>query len=119
MPVAKKAEVDDYNSRLKTTASTFSAKHHDAIIWHVDMNALFNDVLNDKNRFAQTKDYKVLDATCDAYAKNMMSLPSMTYKDKSCPYKVNEYFWLNGRHVTYPLHDLLAEVTRDALAPSH
>ena len=43
----------------------------------------------------------------------------MTYKDPSCPWSVDEYFWLNGRHVTWPLHDLLAEVTHDALGPSH
>ncbi len=43
----------------------------------------------------------------------------MGYKDASCEFKVSEYFWLNGRHVTYPLHDLLAEVTHDALLASH
>ena len=112
---AKKTAVDDYNGRLKSMASSLGTAHNDANLWVVDMNLLFNQVLNNKTWFVQTKNYQVLDANCKAYADNWMSLPSMDYKNASCPYPVNEYFWLNGRHVTYPLHDLLAVETRDGI----
>ncbi|KAL8823792.1 MAG: hypothetical protein Q9191_005543 [Dirinaria sp. TL-2023a] len=117
---AKKQEVDNYNARLKSMITYLStnAKYQNANFWHVDMNRLFNDVIDNKAQFAQTKNYKVLDANCAYYANNWMRLPSMTYLSPECQYPVNEYFWLNGRHVTYPAHDLLAQVTRDALTPS-
>jgi hypothetical protein len=115
----KRSEIADYNARLKAMASALANKHHDAIIWHVDLNALFTDVLDNKDRFVQTRGFKELNAICPYYAQNWLRLPSMGYKDASCEYKVSEYFWLNGRHVTYPLHDLLAEVTHDALLASH
>lgn len=109
----------DYNVRLEAMASALANKYRDAIIWHVDLHALFTDVLDNKDRFVQTKGFKELNAICGYYARNWLHLPGMAYKHKSCQYKVSEYFWLNGRHVTYPLHDLLAEVTHDALLASH
>ena len=115
---AKKAEVDDYNSRLAAMISQFVTIHKDATIWNVGMNALFNDVLNNPARFSQTAAYKVLNATCKYYSDNWLKLPSMTYKDPSCQHSVDKYFWLNPRHVTYPAHDLLAKVTADALGPA-
>ena len=115
---AKKAEVGDYNNRLASMISKFVAAHKDATVWNVEMNALFNDVLNDPARFSQTSGYKVLHDTCQYYSDNWLVLPSMTYKHSSCPYSVDKYFWLNPRHVSYPAHDLLAKVTADALGPA-
>lgn len=112
---SKKTAVDDYNARLRTMTVSLSKAHGDANFWLVDMNQLFNDVLDKKDRFSQTKGYQVLDANCKYYADNWMQLPSMTYKNADCPYRVDEYFWLNGRHVTFPLHDLLAMETRDGV----
>ncbi|KAK1711196.1 uncharacterized protein BDZ83DRAFT_590992, partial [Colletotrichum acutatum] len=33
----------------------------------------------------------------------------------SCTYPVNEYFWLNTLHPTYPIHDAVAETVASAL----
>ncbi|CCF34231.1 hypothetical protein CH063_06264 [Colletotrichum higginsianum] len=35
---------------------------------------------------------------------------------ESCTYRVNEYFWLNSLHPTYPIHDAVAETVGAALA---
>lgn len=113
---AKKAEVVDYNHRLSVMVSNFTKKHKDATIWIVDMNGLFNKILDDPEVFPQTANYRILKSTCKYYSDNWLKLPSMLYKDPSCQYPVNDYFWLNGRHVTYPAHDILAKVTADALA---
>lgn len=32
----------------------------------------------------------------------------MDYYDPECGIPVNQYFWLNGLHPTYPIHDVLA-----------
>jgi hypothetical protein len=35
--------------------------------------------------------------------------PTETYYDPSCGLPVNEYFWLNSLHPTYPMQDVLAQ----------
>jgi hypothetical protein len=34
--------------------------------------------------------------------------PKQDTKDESCAGAVNEYFWLNSLHPTYPMHDVVA-----------
>lgn len=92
-----------------------AAKYSGATFWKINMYAIFDQVLNDPSKFSQTKGIKDTANKCDYYANNWMELPAMDYKNPSCKYPINEYAWLNGRHVTYPLHDLLAKVTVDAL----
>lgn len=112
---AKRTAVDDYNGRVGTMLKKLSAKHADATFWKINMYAIFDQVLDNPSNFPQTKGIRDTSNTCPYYATNWMKLPSMNYKNPSCKYAVNEYAWLNGRHVTYPLHDLLAKVTVDAL----
>ncbi|KAL8797649.1 MAG: hypothetical protein Q9195_000001 [Heterodermia aff. obscurata] len=112
---AKRTAIDDYNGRIAAMLETLSAKHTDATFWKVNMYAIFQQVLDDPSQFPQTKDIKDTSTNCAYYASHWMRLPSMDYKNPSCKYPVNQYAWLNGRHVTYPLHDLLAKITVDAL----
>jgi phospholipase/lecithinase/hemolysin len=35
--------------------------------------------------------------------------PTEDYLDPRCYIPVNQYFWLNGLHPTYPIHDVMAE----------
>lgn len=37
------------------------------------------------------------------------------YLDATCGIPVNEYFWLNTLHPTYPMHDVLAEKVAEML----
>lgn len=40
----------------------------------------------------------------------------MDYYDPTCGIPVNEYFWLNSLHPTYPIHNVLAEKVSQLLA---
>ncbi|KAK7975892.1 hypothetical protein PG989_014355 [Apiospora arundinis] len=35
--------------------------------------------------------------------------PNLDTLDPACGIPVNEYFWLNSLHPTYPMHDVVAE----------
>ncbi len=35
--------------------------------------------------------------------------PTTDFFNATCGVPVNEYFWLNSLHPTYPMHDVLAE----------
>ena len=35
--------------------------------------------------------------------------PTNDYFNSTCAIPVNQYFWLNSLHPTYPMHDVLAE----------
>jgi phospholipase/lecithinase/hemolysin len=42
--------------------------------------------------------------------------PTEDYLNTTCGIPVNEYFWLNSLHPTYPMHDVLAEEIAKTLA---
>ena len=111
----KKTAIDDYNGRIAAMLKKVSAKYPDSTFFKINMYSIFHQVLDDPSKFPQTKGIKDTSTNCAYYATNWLKLPSMDYKNPSCKYPVNEYAWLNGRHVTYPLHDLLAKITVDAL----
>jgi len=35
--------------------------------------------------------------------------PTIDYLNATCYIPVNQYFWLNSLHPTYPMHDVLAQ----------
>lgn len=37
------------------------------------------------------------------------------YFDPVCEIPINQYFWINGLHPTYPIHDVLAEHVSEML----
>lgn len=71
-----------------------------------DTYSLFTAVLDDPGVSQITAGYRNTTGYCPAYEDGM---PTMTYFNESCGIPVNEYFWLNTLHPTYPMHDLLAE----------
>jgi len=86
--------------------STLGTKYTNATFFHFDMNGLFTQVLDDPTYSTITQVYQDTTHTCKPYTNS--PLPSMNYKSPDCAYPVNEYFWLNGYHPTYPVHDLTA-----------
>jgi phospholipase/lecithinase/hemolysin len=36
-------------------------------------------------------------------------IPTPDYFNSTCGIPVNQYFWLNSLHPTYPMHDVLAQ----------
>ena len=67
---------------------------------------MFNQVLSYPASYPQTTLYKNTTAYCDAYANGT---PERDTLNATCGIPVNEYFWLNSLHPTYPMHDVVAK----------
>ncbi|RDW66417.1 hypothetical protein BP6252_10052 [Coleophoma cylindrospora] len=102
----EKADIAAWNTALTSLASNLKRNHSDVNIFIVDTNTLFTKVLNNPASFPQTAVYHNTTAYCDAYQNGT---PTPDYFDLSCGIPVNEYFWLNSLHPTYPMHNVLAE----------
>src|SRR5579871_2053496 len=100
------AAIHEWNGRLLKVVRQFRKNHTDIMIFVLDTYAIFNAVLNNPKVFPQTSCYRNTTSYCETY---MNGTPSMTSFNLSCGLPVNEYFWLNSLHPTYPMHDAIAE----------
>lgn len=100
------ADLAAFNTGIANLASTLKSNHTDTNVFTFDTNALFNHVLGDPNSFSQTSIYKNMTDYCVAYENGTSAMDTL---DPSCGIPVNEYFWLNTLHVTYPMHEVLAQ----------
>ena len=94
--------------------SDLGNKYNDASFFRMGVNGLFSSIIDKPAYSDPTKIYKDTKQTCAAYA-NDNNLPSKDYKSPECIYAVNEYFWLNGYHPTYPMHEAMASEIADGL----
>ncbi|KAL8819835.1 MAG: hypothetical protein Q9223_001810 [Gallowayella weberi] len=106
--------ISSFNSRTMKLFTNFTSAHNDISVLLFDTNMLFSQAMDDPAVWPQTANIKNTTGSCKAY--DSWDLPSMNYSDPSCPYPVNEYFWLNGLHPTYPVHEALAAQVALALA---
>ncbi|KAF8852714.1 hypothetical protein BDZ45DRAFT_599510 [Acephala macrosclerotiorum] len=93
-----------YNQRVKSAAEDLK-KFDGTNVWLFDTNTLFNQALDDPKMFPQTSGILNTTTPCGKYASGT---PTTDYYDPECGIPVNQYFWLNGLHPTYPIHDVLA-----------
>ncbi|RAL63350.1 hypothetical protein DID88_003774 [Monilinia fructigena] len=108
----EKLDIADWNHRLAALARSLKNTFPDVNVFTVDTHALFTKVLDNPKSFPQTAVYQNTTAYCGAY-ENGTSTPD--YFDPSCYIPVNEYFWLNSLHPTYPIHDVLAQAVAKVL----
>ncbi|KAI3558999.1 fungal cellulose binding domain-containing protein [Colletotrichum abscissum] len=106
-----KDDVADFNGRVNAMAKNVTT-WEGANSWVVDANGVFNGVLDNVAKFDATKGYKNTTGYCDAYKDGTTAQDTLI---DSCTYPVNEYFWLNTLHPTYPIHDAVAETVASAL----
>ncbi|KAK7456598.1 fungal cellulose binding domain-containing protein [Colletotrichum acutatum] len=106
-----KDDVADFNGRVNAMAKNVTT-WEGANSWVVDANGVFNGVLDNVAKFDATKEYKNTTGYCDAYKDGTTAQDTLI---DSCTYPVNEYFWLNTLHPTYPIHDAVAETVASAL----
>jgi len=102
----EKADLADFNTRIANLTSSLKKSHTDTNIFAFDTNSLFNKVLDNPKSFPQTSLYKNTTDFCAAYQNGT---PAQNTFNTSCGVPVNEYFWLNTLHPTYPVHDALAQ----------
>ncbi|KAL8646465.1 MAG: hypothetical protein Q9226_006844 [Calogaya cf. arnoldii] len=108
--------INDYNWRMNQMFKQFTSTHDDISVLLFDLGTLYSQVLDNPAAYPQTANIKNTTGACAAYEPNDKDVPSMDYKDPSCPYAVNEYFWLNGLHPTSSVHEVHAAQVALALA---
>ena len=96
--------IADFNTRVASLASNVSS-YANSSVFLFDTNALFSQVLENPNAYQPTSIYKNTTDYCPAYQDGT---PEEDTFDPSCGIPVNQYFWLNTLHPTYPIHDVLA-----------
>jgi phospholipase/lecithinase/hemolysin len=94
-----------FNSQIDVLVSNLTTAHKDVTAFVIDTNTLFNQVLDDPQRFVETALYLNTTDYCVGYENGT---PTEDYFNATCGIPVNEYFWLNSLHPTYPMMDRLA-----------
>jgi len=100
------ADLAAFNSHVTNLATTLKKTLTDTNVFTFDTNSLFTKVLDKPASFPQTAIYKNTTNFCVAYENGT---PAENTFDASCGVPVNEYFWLNSLHPTYPMHNVLAQ----------
>ena len=93
--------------------TSLAQNYPSATFFQLQSDTLFEGILNNPSPYSATKGLRDTKHQCDIYANAMMREGGSDLgdedKDAKCAYKVNEYFWLNGAHVTWPVHRVMAE----------
>lgn len=127
--VAKeKARIETWNKRLSAFVTNFSKTRREFTAFVVDTNAVFSRVLDSPDSYPQTAGLKNLTDYCYGYAEyapsithtkqNLLTIGSGTEARNTymptCASPVNEYFWLNALHPTFPVHNATAsQIAKD------
>ncbi|KAH7014100.1 uncharacterized protein B0I36DRAFT_255353 [Microdochium trichocladiopsis] len=101
-----KIAIAKWNDLVKDMAKKLKTGKPDANVWVYSSAADFNKVLDNPTSFTQTSALKVLDKYCADYQNGT---PAKDTFIATCGVPVNEYFWLNALHPTYPIHDVVAQ----------
>ncbi|KAL9602869.1 MAG: hypothetical protein Q9219_001564 [cf. Caloplaca sp. 3 TL-2023] len=109
--------VEDYNSRFPALVSGFKASHPEATLFWFDTHQMYSS-MHSSSPFGTLPDtsayglqpFKNLTRSCQFYAKAAMGeyLGADDFDDPRCGGSVGEYFWLNGLHVTWSVHKIMA-----------
>ncbi|CZR63615.1 uncharacterized protein PAC_13512 [Phialocephala subalpina] len=101
-----KSDVAVYNERVSKAAVALNDRFDDTNVFFLNAHENFNRALDDPKAFPQTSG--ILNTT-DPCVEYQSGTPASDYFNPRCGIPVNQYFWLNGLHPTYPIHDVLAE----------
>ncbi|KAL8927053.1 MAG: hypothetical protein Q9208_002599 [Pyrenodesmia sp. 3 TL-2023] len=93
-----------FNARLAALATHLRATYPDIKVFLFDTHALFTQILDSPLSLPQTVRVRNTDGFCPAYSR----APTMDYFDPKCGLRVDEYFWANALHPTWPVHDAMA-----------
>ncbi|KAG4424869.1 hypothetical protein IFR04_002029 [Cadophora malorum] len=102
----EKADILAWNKLVVDMANKIKDEKPDVNIFLVDSYKYFTEVLDKPKKYKQTALYKNTTAYCADYQNGT---PATDTFIASCGVPVNQYFWLNSLHPTYPMHDVLAE----------
>jgi len=94
-----------FNSGVTNLARNLAHEDTQNNVFLYDAHTLFEEALDNPQRFPQTALYRNTTDFCFAYENGTVAMDTF---NASCGYPVNQYFWLNSLHPTFPMHDLLA-----------
>ncbi|KAL9044664.1 MAG: hypothetical protein Q9214_002212 [Letrouitia sp. 1 TL-2023] len=116
--------IADFDSRLMTLASSVRRSYSDVGAWTFDTHALLNRILTDKSaldlKAAGHKPLVNVSDYCDVYKKAYAEgtgagsgvveagLNEPETFDARCKVRMDEYFWFDELHPTWPVHKALA-----------
>ncbi|KAI4199839.1 MAG: hypothetical protein LQ350_004370 [Teloschistes chrysophthalmus] len=120
--------VQDFNAEIPDLISSFTSAHSDATMFVYDVHALFLNMLsgtsasNALTSQHQLKPLQNLQTACPFYTQYKPGtrqpvdyLGEDDFDDSRCGGSVGTYFWLNGIHVTWPVHKVMAGAIVDEL----
>ncbi|RYP04654.1 hypothetical protein DL764_004316 [Monosporascus ibericus] len=111
---AERAVIAEWNARVADLAAALKAAGPDEVdAWVYDANASYEAALDDPTVFEATAELRNVTGYCEAYQNGT---PAWDTLIESCGVPVNQYFWLNNLHPTYPIHDVVAKGVAEALA---
>ncbi|KAI1338786.1 carbohydrate esterase family 16 protein [Xylariaceae sp. FL0016] len=109
----EKADIASWNRRVAGLANALKTNHTDEVnVWTYDSNASFGKVLDNPASYPQTAGLKNTTAYCEAYENGTDEDDTFI---ATCGIPVNQYFWLNSLHPTYPMHDVVAQGVSEGL----
>ncbi|KAG9233858.1 hypothetical protein BJ875DRAFT_377718 [Amylocarpus encephaloides] len=99
-------KIREWNERQEMLVRELKSGREGVNVFLVDAGALFTKVLDDVKSFPETAGYRNTTAYCRSYENGTPAPNTMT---AGCGVPVNQYFWLNSLHPTYPMHEVIAK----------
>ncbi|KAI4124275.1 MAG: hypothetical protein LQ338_004895 [Usnochroma carphineum] len=115
-----KKTIADYNARFPSLVTSFQETHPGATVWWYDLHALFADMQARPHLATEYMEnvglppLQNMTESCAYYTKygkgdkRVDFLGEVDYRDERCGPSVGKYFWLNGLHVTWSVHKVVA-----------
>ncbi|KXJ93536.1 hypothetical protein Micbo1qcDRAFT_223168 [Microdochium bolleyi] len=101
-----KIAVAGWKSRMAALAKNLKQSKPDVNLFIYSSAADFGKALDNPAAFGQTAGLKVLDKYCKDYQNGT---PAKDTFIAACGVPVNQYFWRDSIHPTYPIHQVVAE----------
>ena len=104
--------IPDWNSRLKGMAMNLSSTYSDVSVFTFETDVLFNLILDNPSSIKETAQITNTTGSCPAYGKDV-SAPDQS--DPSCSAPYNQYFWQDGLHPMFTVHQAIAAQVAEGL----
>ena len=138
---AQKTSVEDFNIRLGKMLEGLRTSYEGTRVFHYDIHELYSNVLDNPASYPETSVYKNTEGYCEEYAAYVhrairqpkfnayegipanldltlfRGTPDWYTSIPACGAPVNQYFWLDHFHPTFPVHNVTAREIVALLSP--
>ncbi|KAK2758073.1 hypothetical protein FQN54_004480 [Arachnomyces sp. PD_36] len=99
------AAIKDWNKRVVQMAGNLRTNYTGTYVAEFDYHKLFGAVMDDPSAYPETAVYKNTTGYCPEYEDGTDDWYTLL---PACDIAVNEYFWLNNLHPTFPVNNATA-----------